>query len=184
VSSCRHSLASPSRLSYGAGAHGDESQNAIWAAPIATRTSVLTPNDGRHRTIPSFGTATLGTSKIPDGEASKATPNLTCPQNTKYLGKKANFGLARLLVLIGRCEICLCSCLLTGIHKWPIPTMLLRFVFIFIGLLATSSFTSAAAAQVVIPYGDYDSDFEKYLVAAVSLAALVFAVWRYWGSRR
>jgi hypothetical protein len=63
--------------------------------------------------------------------------------------------------------------------------MLLRFVFLAsITLLAAASFMNSAAAQVVIPHGDYDSDFEKYLVVAVSLAALVFAVWRYWGSRR
>jgi hypothetical protein len=63
--------------------------------------------------------------------------------------------------------------------------MLLRFVFLAsIILLAAASFMNSAAAQVVIPHGDYDSDFEKYLVVAVSLAALVFAVWRYWGSRR
>jgi hypothetical protein len=30
---------------------------------------------------------------------------------------------------------------------------------------------NSAAAQVVIPYGDYGSNFEKYLIAAVSLAA-------------
>jgi hypothetical protein len=53
-----------------------------------------------------------------------------------------------------------------------------------INLFAAGFFINSAAAQVVIPYGDYDSDFEKYLVVAVSLAALVFAVWRYWGGRR
>jgi hypothetical protein len=45
-------------------------------------------------------------------------------------------------------------------------------------------FSHGRTHQLVIPYGDYDSDFERYLVVAVSLAALVFAVWRYWGSRR
>jgi hypothetical protein len=63
--------------------------------------------------------------------------------------------------------------------------MLLRFLFLAsISLFAAASFINTAAAQVVIPHGDYDSDFEKYLVVAVSLAALIFAVWRYWGSRR
>jgi hypothetical protein len=47
-----------------------------------------------------------------------------------------------------------------------------------------AAFINSAVAQVVIPHGDYDSDFEKYLVVAVSLAALIFAVWRYWGNRR
>jgi hypothetical protein len=58
--------------------------------------------------------------------------------------------------------------------------MLVRFVFLAsINLFAAGFFIRLAAAQVVIPHGDYDSDFEKYLVVAVSLAALVFAVWRY-----
>jgi hypothetical protein len=61
--------------------------------------------------------------------------------------------------------------------------MLLRHL-ILISLFAADSFINSAAAQVVIPHGNYDSDFEKYLVVAVSLAALVFAVWRYWRSRR
>jgi len=51
-------------------------------------------------------------------------------------------------------------------------------------LLAASSFINSAAAQVVIPHGQPDSNFEKYLVVALSLAALAFAVWRYWLSRR
>jgi len=51
-------------------------------------------------------------------------------------------------------------------------------------LFAAGSFITSATAQLVIALGHYDRDFEKYLVAAVSLAALVFAVWRYWGSRR
>jgi hypothetical protein len=56
--------------------------------------------------------------------------------------------------------------------------MLFRFVFLAsISLFAAGFFQNSAAAQVVIPYGGYDSDFEKYLVVAVSLAALVFAVW-------
>ena len=50
-------------------------------------------------------------------------------------------------------------------------------------MLTTISFIDRAAAQVVIPYGDFDNDFEKYLVAAVTLAALVFAMWRYFRNR-
>ena len=50
-------------------------------------------------------------------------------------------------------------------------------------MLFAISFIETAAAQVVIPYGDFDNDFEKYLVAAVSLAALVFAMWRYFRNR-
>jgi hypothetical protein len=51
-------------------------------------------------------------------------------------------------------------------------------------VLAADFFINSAAAQVIIPHGDYDSDFERYLVTTASLAALVFAVWRYWRSRR
>lgn len=62
--------------------------------------------------------------------------------------------------------------------------MMLRFVKAGpISLFATGVFVNAAAAQVIIPHGDYGSDFEKYLVATVSLAALVLAVWQYWRSR-
>ena len=49
--------------------------------------------------------------------------------------------------------------------------------------LLTSVVANSAAAQVVIPYGDFDNDFEKYLVVAVTLAALVFAMWRYFRNR-
>jgi len=50
-------------------------------------------------------------------------------------------------------------------------------------MLFAISLIETAAAQVVIPYGDFDNDFEKYLVAAVSLAALVFAMWRFCRNR-
>jgi hypothetical protein len=43
----------------------------------------------------------------------------------------------------------------------------------YISLFAAGFFVNSAAAQVVIPHGNYDSEFQKYLVAAVSLAALV-----------
>jgi hypothetical protein len=46
------------------------------------------------------------------------------------------------------------------------------------------SFINTAAAQVVIPHGDFGNGFEKYLVAAVTLAVLVFAMWRYFRNRR
>ena len=42
------------------------------------------------------------------------------------------------------------------------------------GLFAAGSFITSAPAQLVIPHGHYNSDFEKYLVAAVSLAASCF----------
>ena len=55
--------------------------------------------------------------------------------------------------------------------------------FSLIGLFAVTFSTKPAAAQVVLPYGNFDSDFEKYLVAAVTLAVLVFAMWRYFKNR-
>ena len=39
--------------------------------------------------------------------------------------------------------------------------------------------SNSASAQVVIPYGNFDNDTEKYLVVAVTLAALIVAMWRY-----
>jgi hypothetical protein len=107
-----------------------------------------------------------------------------CLNRESPLARSASRGLARLLVLIGGCEISFCSCLLTADSDNA------RAFFVFLAsitLFAAAFFMKSAAAQVVIPYGDngdYDSDFEKYLVVAVSLAALIFAVWRYWGSRR
>jgi hypothetical protein len=72
-----------------------------------------------------------------------------------------------------------------GRSRLQATMLILRSKFLLlVSLFAAGSFMNSAAAQVVIPHGDYDSDFEKYLVVAVSLAALVFAVWRYWGSRR
>ena len=38
---------------------------------------------------------------------------------------------------------------------------------------------NSALAQVVIPYGNFDDGFEKYLVAAITFLLLCFAVWQY-----
>ncbi len=54
----------------------------------------------------------------------------------------------------------------------------------WISLFAAVSFMNSAAAQVVIPYGDYENDYEKYLVATISFVVLCFAVWRFYRSRR
>jgi hypothetical protein len=55
----------------------------------------------------------------------------------------------------------------------------------WISLIAAGSLMNAAAAQVVlIPHGDYENDFEKYLVVTVSVVLLCFAAWRYYRSRR
>jgi hypothetical protein len=40
-----------------------------------------------------------------------------------------------------------------------------------------------ANAQLIIPHGDYQNNFEKYLVAGITFAALCFAAWRYYRSR-
>lgn len=50
-------------------------------------------------------------------------------------------------------------------------------------MLIAISFIGTAAAQIVIPHGEYGSDFETYVVVAVSLAALIFAMWRYFRNR-
>jgi hypothetical protein len=50
-------------------------------------------------------------------------------------------------------------------------------------LLAVAS-VHPAAAQVLIPHGDFDSDFEKYLVATISFVLLCFAVWQFYRKRR
>jgi hypothetical protein len=46
-------------------------------------------------------------------------------------------------------------------------------------MLFALSFIDTTAAQVVIPFGDFNNDSEKYLVAGLTLAVLVFAMWRY-----
>jgi hypothetical protein len=62
--------------------------------------------------------------------------------------------------------------------------LFLRSKFLFwVSLFVAGFFINSAAAQLVIPFGDYDSDFEKYLVATVTLVVLCFAAWRYWRRR-
>jgi hypothetical protein len=41
-----------------------------------------------------------------------------------------------------------------------------------------------AAAQVVIPHGDFDSDFEKYLEATISFVLLCLAARQFYRNRR
>jgi hypothetical protein len=50
-------------------------------------------------------------------------------------------------------------------------------------LLAAVS-SNPAAAQVLIPHGDFGSDFEKYLVAIISFVLLCFAAWQFYRNRR
>ena len=50
-------------------------------------------------------------------------------------------------------------------------------------LLAAGAFAPPAAAQVVIPHGDFDGGFETWLVAAVSFALLCLAMWCYFRGR-
>ena len=42
---------------------------------------------------------------------------------------------------------------------------------------------NSALAQVVIPYGNFDDGFEKYLVAAITFLLLCFAIWQYFRDR-
>jgi hypothetical protein len=51
-------------------------------------------------------------------------------------------------------------------------------------MLFALSFIDTTAAQVVIPFGDFDNDTERYLVAGLTLAVLVFAMWRYFRKGR
>ena len=48
-------------------------------------------------------------------------------------------------------------------------------------LLLATFFASSADAQVVlIPHGDFENDFEKYVVVIASLMLLGIAVWQYY----
>jgi len=55
----------------------------------------------------------------------------------------------------------------------------------WINIFAAGSFMNSAVAQVVlIPHGDYENDFEKYLVVIISFVLLWFAAWRFYRSCR
>lgn len=41
----------------------------------------------------------------------------------------------------------------------------------------------ARAQVVLIPHGDFENEFEKYLVVTVSFVLLCFAVWRFYRNR-
>ena len=43
---------------------------------------------------------------------------------------------------------------------------------------------NSALAQVVIPYGNFDDGFEKYLVATITFLLLCVAVWHYFRGRK
>jgi len=56
----------------------------------------------------------------------------------------------------------------------------------FLRSLLVVSFAAAvtpAAAQVLIPFGDYGDGFEKYLVAGIAFVLLCVAVWRFFRNR-
>jgi hypothetical protein len=55
--------------------------------------------------------------------------------------------------------------------------------FTWIGLMLASFGVNPATAQVVIPYGTFENDFESYLVAIVSFVLLCFAAWRFFRRR-
>jgi hypothetical protein len=58
-----------------------------------------------------------------------------------------------------------------------------KFLTTILVLFAVASL-HPAAAQVVIPHGDFDSDFEKYLVATISFVLLCLAAWQFYRNRR
>jgi hypothetical protein len=54
-----------------------------------------------------------------------------------------------------------------------------------ISLVAAAPVVKPAIAQVVVlPSGNYENDFEKYLVATIAFVLLCFAVWRFFKGRR
>ena len=59
----------------------------------------------------------------------------------------------------------------------------MKFPINLISAIGVIFSVNSAAAQVVIPYGTYENDFEKYLIATIALVLLCFAVWRHykWG---
>jgi hypothetical protein len=51
----------------------------------------------------------------------------------------------------------------------------------WISLFVANSIANSAVAQVVlIPHGDFENDFEKFLVVIISLVLLCFAAWRFY----
>jgi hypothetical protein len=54
-----------------------------------------------------------------------------------------------------------------------------------ISLVAAAPVVKPTIAQVVVlPSGNYENDFEKYLVATIAFVLLCFAVWRFFKGRR
>jgi len=51
-------------------------------------------------------------------------------------------------------------------------------------MLLVAASSNPAAAQVLIPHGDFGSDFEKYLVATISFVLLCLAAWQFYRNRR
>ncbi|HEY6753962.1 MAG TPA: hypothetical protein VI077_04505 [Pseudolabrys sp.] len=58
-------------------------------------------------------------------------------------------------------------------------------VFAWSSMIPANLFSGSAFAQIVlIPHGDFENDFEKYLVVIISLALLGFAAWRFFRGGR
>jgi uncharacterized YccA/Bax inhibitor family protein len=55
--------------------------------------------------------------------------------------------------------------------------------FTCVSLVVASFGVKMARAQVVIPHGSFENDFESYLVVIVSFILLCFAVWRFFRRR-
>lgn len=49
--------------------------------------------------------------------------------------------------------------------------------------VAGAAFIDPAAAQVIIPYGDFGDGFEKYLVVVITFTLLCLAIWRFYRNR-
>jgi hypothetical protein len=69
---------------------------------------------------------------------------------------------------------------MTGGTRVAVRSKFLTTTLVFFAV----AFLKPAVAQVVIPHGDFDSDFEKYLVATISFVLLCLAAWQFYRNRR
>jgi hypothetical protein len=69
---------------------------------------------------------------------------------------------------------------MTGGARVAVRSKFLTTTLVFFAV----AFLKPAVAQVVIPHGDFDSDFEKYLVATISFVLLCLAAWQFYRNRR
>ncbi len=61
---------------------------------------------------------------------------------------------------------------------------MLRVAAVSLALAEGVLLNVSASAQIVVPHGDLGDGPEKYLIAAVTFAALCVAAWRFFKTRR